>query len=54
MRIAWQRLNKGGCIPRIAKVVDLVDIARVLLASMPADVGALVGSATYCRLRGQQ
>jgi len=29
MRIAWQRLNKGGCIPRIAKVVDLVDIARV-------------------------
>jgi hypothetical protein len=22
MRITWQRLNRCGCIPRIAKVVD--------------------------------
>jgi len=29
MRIGWQRVNRGGCIPRIAKVVDPVDIARV-------------------------
>ena len=28
MRIAWQPVNRCGCIPRIAKVVDPVDIAR--------------------------
>jgi hypothetical protein len=29
IRIIWQRLNRGACIPRIAKVVNPVDIARV-------------------------
>ena len=29
MRITWQRLNRCGCIPRIAKVGDPLDIARV-------------------------
>ena len=27
--VAWLRLNRCGCIPRIAKVVDPLDIAHV-------------------------
>jgi hypothetical protein len=50
MRVARLRLNRCGCIPRIAKVVDPLDIARVL-ASTLADVGRLV---SYCPLRGPQ
>ena len=33
MRITWQRLNRCGCIPRIAKVVDQIPRVR---AGVPA------------------
>src|SRR5256884_8722527 len=42
MRITWQRLNRCGCIPRIAKVVEPFAIARVRDGDMLADVGRLV------------
>ena len=42
MRIAWQRLNRRGRIPRIAKVVDPLGIARVCAGVHASRRGRLV------------